>query len=84
MSSTIISTPKRRRRALHAAFGAICARRRTQADDAADTFLAGELFDDAHLAKLRYLEAVERVLSRDASDQDWALIKEHHERTPVA
>jgi hypothetical protein len=67
------------------AFGAIRVRSAMRADDATlDAVLAGEPLDETHLAKLRYLEAIERVLNRDASDQDWALIKEHHERTPVA
>jgi hypothetical protein len=58
-------------------FGAIRTRQTTRADD------ANEPIDEAHGAKLRYLEAVQRVLNREASDQDWALINEHHERTPV-
>jgi hypothetical protein len=67
------------------AFGAIRARRAQGADDAnIDVFLAGDPLGDAYLAKLRYLEAIERVLNREASDQDWRLIKEHHEGTPVA
>ena len=67
------------------AFGVIRVRSAMRADDAAvDAVLAGEPLLETHLAKLRYLEAIERVLSREASDHDWALIKEHHERTPVA
>jgi hypothetical protein len=67
------------------ALGAIRTRRTTRADDAkVDAFLVSEPLDEAHFAKLRYLEAVKRVLDREASDQDWALINEHHERTPVA
>ena len=59
---------------------------RAMREDAAnfDAFRAGEPSDETHLAKLRYLEAVRRVLNREASDRDWTLINEYHERTPVA
>ncbi len=59
------------------AFGAMRTRRTRHADD------ANEPLAEADFAKVRYLEAVKRVLDREASDQDWALINEHHKRTPV-
>jgi hypothetical protein len=66
-------------------FAAIRTRRATRGDDTnIDPFPASEPLDEDQFAKARYLEAVERVLNRQASDQDWALINEHHERTPVA
>ncbi len=65
------------------AIGAIRAGRAMREDAANfDAFRAGEPSDETHLAKLRYLEAVRRVLNREASDRDWTLINEYLRADP--